>query len=185
MPKFDWKKEDKQFCVPAFTPTKTPGPTLSSPPGDKAVDYFNLFFDDHLVKSVVDFTNSNYKRSCDENKENTLDVIDRELRAYFGVKILIEILYKDRLEELWSSNRKWPLLEAVGLTNVFQRDRFTLLSRYLHFCNEEDALPQTHVNYDKLYKIRFLLKHLQQKFQAQYVPHQQVSVDECMVPFRG
>ena len=74
-------------------------------------------------------------------------------------------------------------MEAVGLTKVFQRDRFTLLSCYLHFCNEEDALPKTHVNYDKLYKIRFLLQHLQQKFQVQHVPHQQVSVDECMVPF--
>ena len=134
------------FCVPPFTPSKPPGPTLSSCSRDKAVDYFNLFFDDELVKSVAKFTNGNYRRLYEQNKENfsTLDVTKTELKAYFGIRIIMEVSYKARLEELWSNNPKWPLLEAVGLTKVFQRDRFRQPSRYLHFCDEEKVLPPTH-----------------------------------------
>ena len=99
---YDEEDCNSEFISLQFT-LSLQGPTLSNPPGNKAVDYFNLFFDDQRVNSFVDFTNSNYKCSCDKNKENTLDIIDLELRAYVGVKILIEVLYKDRLEELWSS----------------------------------------------------------------------------------
>ena len=100
-PTFNWSKEDKVFCAPAFRPTKPPGPTLTESPGDKAVDYFNLFFNSDLIKSIVNFTNKNAKRQHDkENSQSCFEITERELKAYLGVWILIEVLYKDRLEEL-------------------------------------------------------------------------------------
>ena len=39
--------------------------------------------------------------------------------------------------------------------------------------------------HDKLYKVRFLTDHLGKRFAEEFTPHQQVAVDECMIPFRG
>ena len=166
------------FCY-WFRPTNTPDPTLTNSPCNRAVDYFDLFFKTDLIKSITEFTNANTKRHYEnENSQNNFETTKRELKTYLGVWVLIEVIYKDRL---WRSNPKWPLLQAAGLNKVFQPDRFSQLSCYLHFCDEEQALPQTDAHYDRLYKIRFLLKHLQQKFQEQYISEQQVSIDECMV----
>ena len=39
--------------------------------------------------------------------------------------------------------------------------------------------------HDKLYKVRFITDHLGKRFAEEFTPHQQVAVDECMIPFRG
>ena len=72
-----------------------------------------------------------------ENSQNNFETSEREPKAYLGVWSLIEVIYKDRLEELWRGNPKLPLLQAAGLTKVFQWDRFSQLSLYLHFFDEE------------------------------------------------
>ena len=38
--------------------------------------------------------------------------------------------------------------------------------------------------HDKLYKVRFLTDHPGKRFAEEFMPHQQVAVDECMIPFR-
>ena len=39
--------------------------------------------------------------------------------------------------------------------------------------------------HDKLYKVHFLADHPGKRFAEEFTPHQQVAVDECMIPFRG
>jgi hypothetical protein len=62
--------------------------------------------------------------------------------------------------------------------------RYNQIKKYLHTCDE--ALAQkdrTHPEYDKLYKIRFLVSELKEKFMHEFSPAQDISVDECMIPF--
>ena len=39
--------------------------------------------------------------------------------------------------------------------------------------------------HDKLCKVRFITDHIGKRFAEEFTPHQQVAVDECMIPFRG
>ena len=64
--------------------------------------------------------------------------------------------------------------------------RFNQIKKYLHYCNEETSITdRTHADYDKLYKVRLLVDTLKKKFQSEFSPSNDISVDECMIPFRG
>ena len=59
LPEFDFCKKENVSVNSSFMPTSNPGPTLQVPPGDgKAIDYFQLFYDDTFLQSIVDMTNS-------------------------------------------------------------------------------------------------------------------------------
>lgn len=65
-------------------------------------------------------------------------------------------------------------------------NRFNQIKRYLHYCDETTAITdRTVANYDRLYKVRFLLNAMKAKCMALYSPSEDISVDECMIPYRG
>lgn len=47
--------------------------------------------------------------------------------------------------------------------------RFKLIRRYLHFNNNETALPMSHENYDRLHRIRPVLDHIKKKNAIQFL----------------
>jgi len=59
---------------------------------------------------------------------------------------------------------------------VISHDRFKQIHRYLHFSNEEEAVPKGEAGYDPLFKIRKLLDLIVPKFQSLYEP------DQNMIP---
>ena len=66
------------------------------------------------------------------------------------------------------------------------RDRFIEISRFLHFTNNNDYMYQrTDPNYDRLWKIRPVITAISKKFLNTYNPHNTVSIDEAMIPFKG
>ena len=98
--------------------------------------------------------------------------------------LFIELYWGGRLEEIWTSDK--PMLNLPGVTKVMSRTRFLQLQRYLHFCTEGLARgDRNHPAYDKLYKLRPLLNHVLRRFQACYVPAENNSLDEGMVPYKG
>jgi hypothetical protein len=65
------------------------------------------------------------------------------------------------------------------------RSRFKVLMRNITLNDNTQMLPHTDSRYDKLHKIRPLLDTIINNTQAAYAPHQQLSVDEAMVLFKG
>ena len=59
------------------------------------------------------------------------------------------------------------------------RNRFQMLLRFLHFANNETQ------NEDRLFKIRFVLKHFNDCMRDHYYPGRDLSIDESMVLWRG
>ena len=55
------------------------------------------------------------------------------------------------------------------------RNRVFQIHQYLYSVNTTD----------KLHKIQYILNSVHQNFQDEYVPHEHVTVDEAMVPFKG
>ena len=63
--------------------------------------------------------------------------------------------------------------------------RFELLLSIIHLIDDQKMPSRDSPHYDKLYKIRPLLNKLVTSFQEHYTPHQNLSVDESIVGFKG
>jgi len=125
--------------------------------------------------------NATKKRLDDPNKHKGTwtDVTLEEMKAYYGLLILMGIMRYDRDEMYWTNNADiWLVGSRFG--EVMSRNRFFQIRRYLHFSDESQAAP-----HDKLHKIDFILKSLRESFRSEYLPHREISVDEAMVPFKG
>ena len=80
---------------------------------------------------------------------------------------------------------KW-YASAPGVSNIFSRDRYVQLKCYIHFCDPHMRVPDRHdPEHDKLHKIRPIVSHLQNKFDAVYKCEKNISIDESMIPFKG
>ncbi len=77
------------------------------------------------------------------------------------------------------------LLKMPGVSEVFPRDRYKQITKYLHYCDESVVPPRDDPEFDRLYKGAFVTNHLKRRFAEEFTPHQEVAVDECMIPFRG
>ncbi|XP_062620039.1 piggyBac transposable element-derived protein 4-like [Saccostrea cucullata] len=80
--------------------------------------------------------------------------------------------------DYWRSS-KWMFTTQFG--KVMPRDRFTQIWRYLHLQNNEEQPQQP----DKLWKIRWFIEFLNTKLKELYVPHENVTIDESMIKFKG
>ena len=156
------------------------------------LEYFQLFYSDVVFGKIADFTNGNARNKFDlAEGEGQGDGVGRrdirtwkavtvvELKAYYGLLFLMEVMKFDRLEMYWAtSSAHWLVGSAFG--EVMSRDRFTQIKKYLHF--SDDSGPR---NADKLHKVRYVLDECRRSFQAEYTPHREVAIDEAMVPFKG
>jgi hypothetical protein len=71
-------------------------------------------------------------------------------------------------------------LHTPFFSEVIPFKRFVLLSKFLHFTNNEN-LPEN----DHLRKIGPVLNHLKQNFREVYYPQENVAIDESLIKFRG
>ena len=62
------------------------------------------------------------------------------------------------------------------------RNRFELVLSFLHLNNNEERAPDCD---DRLFKVRPIIDHFLQKFCNMYTPHQDISIDEGMLSWRG
>lgn len=65
------------------------------------------------------------------------------------------------------------------------RTRFELILSALHFANNEEMLERSDPMYDRAFKVRPLINHFNQCFQAAREPSKQQSIDEHMIRFKG
>lgn len=78
-----------------------------------------------------------------------------------------------------------PLFGNLNIRRVMIRDRFNKISQYLH-CNDRSTNPaRGQPGHDKLHHVRPFLQEVLDHCLQNYNPHQNTSVDEAMVKFRG
>ena len=120
------------------------------------------------------------KRAANEGHKGVwTEVTVPEIKAFYGLLILMDVMKFEREELYWSDNKEFPLVRSK-FGEIMPRDRFVQIKRYLHFSDDAGNNQG-----DKLRKIRFILDHCRDKFQSEYVPHREISVDEAMIPFKG
>lgn len=182
-PRFEWTRGN--FVAPdRVTFSQRPGPTRVVHTRISASQCFGLFYSDHVFGTIVTYTNNNAakkkREDPDNNKGEWKNVTLKEIKAFYGIVIMMDIMRLDRDYMYWDTGTKYHML-GTNIAKVMSRDRFFQIRRYLHFCD-----PATPVNAgDKLHKIRFMIDTMRSAFMSEYNPHKQVTVDEAMVPFKG
>ena len=140
------------------------------------IDYFRKYFDSLLIEHIV-YQSNLY--AAQENPDRPLQLTCNELEKYFAVIMLMSII------SLSCSRLYWSLDLAISqVSKIMSRTRFEQIKRFIHF-NDNSSMPESgDPNFDKLFKVRPLLDHLRQKFNAVQMD-QMLCIDEQMIPFKG
>ena len=121
----DWAKTENQRDFHQFS--EHCGPTRVLDGSGTALDYFQLFYSDQLFSEIVRLTNLNAetKRNANpaQHKGVWSDVTVPEMKAYYGLLLLMEVMKFDRDELYWSqSGNYWTITSKFG--DVMPREIF-------------------------------------------------------------
>jgi len=152
-------------------------------------DYFKLFFPNEAFQLIAMETNryasqflagnilsthSRYKKWKDTNVF--------EIQAYIALQIAMGISQKNELEDYWGTY--W--LTYLPFTEVMSRNRFELLTSFLHFADNQANMPaRGDADYDELWKIRPLIDICDPTYLTVYGPGSNLSIDESIIKYKG
>ena len=85
-------------------------------------------------------------------------------------------------EDYWKKDSQ---LRYSPIADCISRDRYRELARDLHFVNNDTIQPRGSPNYDKLEKVRPVIKFSSERFSAVYEPGRDLAVDEAMIKLQG
>ncbi|XP_068103444.1 piggyBac transposable element-derived protein 4-like [Hyperolius riggenbachi] len=151
------------------------------------LDFFQLLNTDQFLEYIVEQTNiyaqqflADHPSSYYKSKWKPTSIT--ELKAFLGLTFNMDITWKPQVQMYWS---KKPIHCMAIYRATMTRGRYQMLMRFLHFNNNDNDLPSDDPDRDRLFKIWPLLNHLNKKFCEVYMPEQNISVDESLVPFHG
>ncbi|XP_065678153.1 piggyBac transposable element-derived protein 4-like [Hydra vulgaris] len=177
-----------------FAFTGVPGPKHTISPESKPIDYVELFFTIEFLEKLVTYTNQyadawiqsnqQHLRShplsighvwIKQGKSNLL-----EIKAFLGVVINMGLIKKASIKLYWDISH--PCASTPWFVTHFNRDRFQLLLKFIHFT--DISIPnQQQLN--KIYKVQYLVEHFNKKFLYFYIPQKDISIDESMIGYKG
>ncbi|KAK2578823.1 hypothetical protein KPH14_002441 [Odynerus spinipes] len=107
-----------------------------------------------------------------------MDITLPEMKKFLGLIVLMGQVGKGRLHDYWSTE---PSIETPFFSKVMSRSRFMQILQSWHFGNNED-IP---TNSNRLVKVQLVINYFKNRFIDVYKPCQQLSLDECIIPWRG
>ena len=179
-----WVKQEPSSSYYSYS--KTPEPTsVVSSETPSALHLFGHFFTDEVWDLLVVETNSYASSVVGKSPAARpwAPVTVPEMKAFLGIIILMGIFKIPRLEMYWSSRN--PHISTPGMANIKSRIRFEQIFRCLHLNNNANQIPTGQPSHDHLFKVRKLLDIIVPQFESEYEMHQQCTIDEAMIPFKG
>ncbi|XP_005110932.1 piggyBac transposable element-derived protein 4 [Aplysia californica] len=140
--------------------------------------YFDTFVSDDIFQLFATETNSYatqvkaHKPDCyylKDWKDTTVD----EMGIMVALLIAMGLVSKPEITSYWTKHPMMP------------RDHFLTLTAFWHLANNEEKPQQNTPEYDKLFKLRRLFSHLNNKFSSVYCPEKELAVDESLMPWKG
>ncbi|CAG4938111.1 unnamed protein product [Parnassius apollo] len=148
-------------------------------------DFFPLLVTDGILEQIVECTNAfaiaKITRTAEASKSARIRKWSptnlAEMKCFFSLIIYMGLVKLPKISDYWSKD------EIMGQNfprTVMARNRFELLLQMLHFSQDDDANKA-----DRLHRVKSLLDKLNHNFKSNYIPGQDICIDESMVPFRG
>ena len=128
-PQFQWTGEHFRPPSPDFRPmyNKIPGPTRVLESSISPVQCFGFFYTDKILTDICDFTNAFYAKKKlndpDHNKGEWKDVTINELKTFYAMRMMMDVLKLDRDVHYWHQGDGHFLLNT-RFGWVMSRDRF-------------------------------------------------------------
>ena len=148
------------------------------------IDYFKLFFDDALMSVIVEETNRFFEYSVDVPSSPQFSTVRRwkdtdiaEMYTFLALTVLMPSVKKHAIRDYWD---KESIIYVPVFAKFMSRDRYQLLLRFLHFCDNEN--PDRN---DSMFKIRNIFERITSKCRELYKPKQKMIIDESLILFRG
>lgn len=139
------------------------------------LNYFELFFNVTFLNLIVNESNL---YALQMNTELNLTIL--ELKAVIGILLIMGFNVLPSMRLYWSKNDNF---HNSKISNIMTVKRFLKIIRYLHL-NDNQNMPSRYSTYfDRLYKIRPMISHLNKVFPEMYSPSRFLSVDKSMIAF--
>ena len=177
----NWMRQlpnDPPLGKPAFFPTMNLRP----------IDFFMRTFPLALLTLLCTETNRYFADSSrqptmnDAIRKAWVDVDVPEMKAFISELIVMGLCRRFSYRSYWSTN--W-LLDMPGFRSILPRDRFFAILRFLHLSDNSSDIPRGQPGHDRAFKIRPMISSLVEAWQDSYDIEKSVSVDECMIAFKG
>lgn len=157
---------DQDCCDTVSTcPIFILGPTRKMPPTASAMDFFQLFVPDNVLKNMVVQTNMYAKKFQERfgSDSNWVEVTLMEMKAFLGYMISTSISHCESVLSIWSSG----FYSNKSLALVMSQARFEKILKYFHIVAFRSS-QSTH----GLYKVQPFLDSLQSSFNSAFRPSQ-------------
>lgn len=174
-----------QRRIIAFTDIPGPPPHIRHMTNMTFAECFALFVSEDVLELIVNATNNfallyitktpEATRYARIRKWSPTNII--EIRKFLGLIVFMGLVKLPKLADYWSRD---VMIGHPFPRTVMSRNRFELLLQMLHF-SENDIDHKS----DRLHRVRKLYDVMNNKFQENYLPAQEICIDESMVPFRG
>ena len=106
----------------------------------------------------------------------------QELKAFFGIILGMTIHKLPDIRLYWST---LPIYHVGFIANVMPRKRFEMIRSMLHFANNNTQVSRDDPTYDRAFKIRPIINHINVAFDKALSNTKTQSIDEHMVKFKG
>lgn len=166
---FSWKKADLQEDKTIF-----PEPDCSVYRNQTPLQIFEKIIDDEFYELLITETT----RYAAQHNMKDFKINTEELKVFFA------ILFLSGYNSVPSKRSYWENAEDLRnelVVNAIRRNRFLEICRFIH------VTDNTKINNtgDKMWKLRPMIKLLQDRCISLFIPEKNLAYDECMVAYFG
>uniref|UniRef100_A0A8D0E9U6 PiggyBac transposable element derived 5 n=1 Tax=Salvator merianae TaxID=96440 RepID=A0A8D0E9U6_SALMN len=167
-----WNQRLLHTATPSFKDTS--GPTRRMPPTASAMDFFQLFVPDNVLKNMVVQTNMYAKKYQERfgSDEAWADVTLTEIKAFLAYMISTSTHHCESVLSIWSSG----FYSNKSIALIMTQPRFEKILKYFHIVAFRSS-QTTH----GLYKIQPFLDSLQHSFDSAFKPSQTQVLHEPLI----
>nr|XP_028579832.1 piggyBac transposable element-derived protein 5 [Podarcis muralis] len=167
-----WSQSLRNTATPSFKDSS--GPTRKMPPTASAMDFFQLFVPDNLLKNVVVQTNMYAKKYQERfgSDDAWVDVTLTEIKAFLAYMISTSTHHCESVLSIWSSG----FYSNKSIALIMTQPRFEKILKYFHIVAFRSS-QTTH----GLYKIQPFLDSLQHSFDSAFKPSQTQVLHEPLI----
>lgn len=154
----------------------------------EAKDFFELFFDNSLLVTIVEetnrYANEIIQKAAPIGRHSQwygwIDVTIQELKVFFAVIMNMSLNEKPTIDHYFNQE---GLYKQDFFTAMFTRRRFYQIYRSFHLA--PPLPPRDRSLKTRGHKVQNIVDHVDRKFREMFSPKEDISIDESTIGFKG